>query len=179
MCRTGCSGLCREVLWQAGPACTTARGQGVDSARLAIGVGGVSALRHGAVCGGQRASLSAPGAWQAGTARGPHRHSVRQGQGWTLFGVSVVLQGWRAPRPDAQRLGCYHSSEQNFVTSHYPGAALAPSFPERLGDGRSVGIHFAITYGYCKNPEGSYSMEYEVLPTSWIPIPENRHAPGA
>ena len=89
MCRTGCSGLCREVLWHAGPACTTARGQGVDSARLAIGVGGVSALRHGAVCGGQRASLSAPGAWQAGTARRPHRHPVRQGQGWTRFGISV------------------------------------------------------------------------------------------
>src|SRR5215471_15487749 len=64
-----------------------------------------------------------------------------------------------------RRLGCYPSSEQRFVTSHDPGAALAPSFPARSGDRRSVGMHFAMTQGYSKNLDGSYSMEYEILPT--------------
>src|SRR5216684_2530943 len=57
-----------------------ASGRGVAPARLALGVGVVSPLWNGAVCGERRAGLSAPGDRQAVTAMGQHRHLVRKGE---------------------------------------------------------------------------------------------------
>jgi hypothetical protein len=62
------------------PHVTGARGRSLDPARLALGVGVVSALRDGAVCGERRADLSAHDDRQAVTAMEQHRHPVRKGK---------------------------------------------------------------------------------------------------
>ena len=86
VCRLGCRGRCRWVSWRAGPGRARSRERCVGPARLALGVGGVSALWESAICCERCAGLSAHGDRAAVTAMGEHRPCVRKGQALTSLG---------------------------------------------------------------------------------------------
>ena len=76
VCRTGCRGRCR---WAPVRACSLRAGTRdpcFGPARLAIGVGVGSALRHGALCGQWSAGLSSHGGMETVTAMGQQRDPV-------------------------------------------------------------------------------------------------------
>jgi hypothetical protein len=60
-------------------------------------------------------------------------------------------------------------------TAALPGASgpLYPLYQQDQERGGTVGINFAVKYCCSRNLDGSYSMEYEILPVSQILVFEH------